>query len=120
MNALRERLPQTRIAETTAVRIPIGRRANITRSRVVVDSLSHCFVTASPNNVMIGARSVARLLDKSSQLSALTGGTKAKMQSSYILSYASGRDWDLNRNFKEIDIRPLTRNQTNLLLTPAG
>jgi hypothetical protein len=62
MNDFSEACPYTRIAETTAVRIPSGATPKIILSRKLVDSLRNCFVTCSPKRVISGARSVAKLL----------------------------------------------------------
>jgi hypothetical protein len=54
-NALREELPQILITDTTAVKTPSGERANMTLSRVLIDSERNCFVSRSPNKVIRGA-----------------------------------------------------------------
>ncbi|KAI9374754.1 hypothetical protein BJX61DRAFT_496689 [Aspergillus egyptiacus] len=66
MNARREGGPRTRMADMTVVMTPNGAIANITTSSRERHSLRYCFVGASPKRVMKGARSVARLLAKSS------------------------------------------------------
>ena len=66
MNARKEEDPRTRIAEIKAVIIPIGAVAKITMSVKLKHSLRNCFVGASPNRAISGARSVARSLAKSS------------------------------------------------------
>lgn len=55
MNARSVEFPQTRMTETTAVKIPRGEKAKIKLSRRLVDSERNCFVRRSPKRVISGA-----------------------------------------------------------------
>ncbi|KAL2836609.1 hypothetical protein BJX68DRAFT_259872 [Aspergillus pseudodeflectus] len=54
-NARREEVPQIRMTDTTAVRIPSGERANMRLSRRLVDSERYCLVRRSPKRATRGA-----------------------------------------------------------------
>lgn len=54
------------MTETTAVNTPRGAIANMIQSNTDVLSARYCRVTCSPKSCKIGARSVARLFEKSS------------------------------------------------------
>lgn len=55
------------MAETTAVMTPKGVLAKMVMSSIVMHSLRYCFVEDSPKRATRGAKSVARLLEKSSR-----------------------------------------------------
>jgi len=57
---------ETLIALTTIVKIPKGPMATITLSAQPIDRLKNCFVAWSPKSARSGARSLTKLVAKSS------------------------------------------------------
>lgn len=55
MNARRDEFPETRMTETTAVKIPKGATEKRKLSRILVDSDKNCLLSRSPKRDIRGA-----------------------------------------------------------------